>query len=133
MLDLGQIELGQFSYFFRTMPMVRSLYLAPFLSGDCEMSLCSGVGNRCGGRADWRLMAPSCWAFFLEFCLKLSWAGVCDGVMEGGMLGVSIIYLDHLLAGSLCPFMTEIEKWQDGSRVGIGLRTVWSNNRENMV
>jgi hypothetical protein len=84
--------------------MVRSLYLAPFLSGDCEMSLCSGVGNRCGGRADWRLMAPSCWAFFLEFCLKLSWAGVCDGVMEGSMLGGEYNMLRLAPGGEFVPF-----------------------------
>jgi len=32
-------------------------------------------------------MAPSCWAFFLKFCPKLSWAGECGGVMEDIMLG----------------------------------------------
>src|SRR5438034_3588568 len=32
-------------------------------------------------------MAPSCWAFFLKFCPKLSWADECGGVMEGIMLG----------------------------------------------
>ena len=32
-------------------------------------------------------MAPSCWAFFLKFCPKLSWAGECCGVMKGIMLG----------------------------------------------
>src|SRR5438046_2533664 len=32
-------------------------------------------------------MAPSCWAFFLKFCPKLSWAGECGGVMGGIMLG----------------------------------------------
>ena len=51
------------------------------------MSLCPGAGNRYGGKADWGLMAPSCWAFFLKFCPKLSWAGECGSVMEGIMLG----------------------------------------------
>ena len=41
---------------------------------------------------------------FLEFCLKLSWAGVCDGVMEGSMLGGEYNMLRLAPGGEFVPF-----------------------------
>src|SRR5438034_7466425 len=48
-------------------------------------------------------MAPSCWAFFLKFCPKLSWAGECGGVMEDIMLGGENNMLKPAPGGNFVP------------------------------
>ena len=75
-------------------------------------------------------MAPSCWAFFLKFCPKLSWAGECGGVMEGIMLGGENNMLRPAPGGKFVP---SYDKKSGYGEVDIGLRTVWPNIRENMA
>src|SRR5881394_3702008 len=74
-------------------------------------------------------MAPSCWAFFLKFCPKLSWAGECSGVMKGIMLGDENNMLRPAPGGKFVPSYDknrDMARWaQNLGQYGQILEKIW--------